>query len=89
MVKVLTTARWEAYLKMFAERGMEVYEVTGMVLAELETSGKGPGNSEFPCASAPRTYGAVTAKNLHCTRSNGSDALGGNYSVCTVGRMGG
>ena len=43
-IKVLTPARWAAYVEMFEEGGMEVYETTGMVWAELETSDNGGGS---------------------------------------------
>ncbi|KAF8428713.1 hypothetical protein EV426DRAFT_711386 [Tirmania nivea] len=37
-IKVLTTIRWQEYVMMFAECGMEVYETIGTVWVELETS---------------------------------------------------
>ena len=40
-VKVLTPTRWAAYVEMFEETGMEVYETSGMVWVELETCDRG------------------------------------------------
>jgi len=37
-IKVLTPARWEGYMMMFAECGMEVYETMGAVWVEEESS---------------------------------------------------
>ncbi|RPB25091.1 hypothetical protein L211DRAFT_136936 [Terfezia boudieri ATCC MYA-4762] len=38
--KVLTPLQWEAYIGMFAECGMEVYETVGTVWVEEEGSGR-------------------------------------------------
>ena len=40
-VKVLTPTRWANYVAMFEEGGMEVYETSGLVWVELDTSERG------------------------------------------------